>query len=84
MPKRVTSWQDPSPRHCARATHLLPKKCHSGNEPLATLCPIRSARDLNFRPPAPETNALPLDQLAGALMFLTCNLMSDVLDGNLW
>ena len=64
-PKRVTSWRGPSPRHCARATQLLSKKCRSGGEPLATLCPIWPARDLNLRPPAPETNALPLDQLAG-------------------
>ena len=39
-PKRVTSWRGPSPRHCARATQLLSKKCHDGGEPLATLCPI--------------------------------------------
>ena len=29
-PKRVTSWRGPSPRHCARATQLLSKKCRSG------------------------------------------------------
>ena len=63
-PKRITSWRGPSPRHCARATQLLSKKCHSGGEPLATLCPTWTAQDLNLRPPAPETNALPLDQLA--------------------
>ena len=39
-PKRVTSLRGPSPRHCARATQLLSKKCRSGGEPLATLCPI--------------------------------------------
>ena len=39
-PKRVASWRGPSPRHCAQATHLLLKKCCSGGEPLATLCPI--------------------------------------------
>ena len=39
-PKRVTSLRGPSPRHCARATQLLSKKCCSGGEPLATLCPI--------------------------------------------
>ena len=39
-PKRVTSWRGPSARHCARATQLLSKKCRSGGEPLATLCPI--------------------------------------------
>ena len=39
-PKRETSWRGPSPRHCARATQLLSKKCRSGGEPLATLCPI--------------------------------------------
>ena len=36
-----------------------------GGELLATLCSIWPARDLNLRPPAPETNAFPLDQLAG-------------------
>ena len=64
-PKRVTSLRDPSPRHCDQATQLLSKKCRSGGEPLATLCLIWPARDVNLRPPAPETNALPLDQLAG-------------------
>ena len=65
-PKRVTSLHGPSPRHCARATLILSKKCRSGGEPLATLmCFISSARDSNVRPPAPETNASPLDQLAG-------------------
>ena len=39
-PKRVTSWRGPSPRHCAQATQLLSKKCRSGGDPLATLCPI--------------------------------------------
>ena len=63
-PKRVTSLRGTSPRHCARATHLLLKKCHNGGEPLATLCPIWPVRELNLRPPAPETNALPLDQLS--------------------
>ena len=32
-------------------------------EPLATLCLIWPARDLNVRTLAPEKNALPLDQL---------------------
>ena len=36
-PNRVTSFI--YPRHCARATQLLLKKCRSGNEPLATQCP---------------------------------------------
>ena len=31
---------------------------------METLCPILSARGLNLRPPALETNAVPLDQLA--------------------
>ena len=39
-PKRVTSLWGPSPRHCARATQLLSKKCRSGSELLAILCPI--------------------------------------------
>ena len=50
-----------------RATQLHSKKCCSGGEPLATLCPIWQARDLNLRPPALETNVLPLDQVAGKI-----------------
>ena len=38
--KCITSLRGPSPRHCARATQLLSKKCRSGGEPLATLCAI--------------------------------------------
>ena len=68
-PKLVTSLRGPSPRHCARATQLLSKKCRSRGESLATLCPILPARDLSLRPPAPEANALPLDQLAGTMVF---------------
>ena len=60
--KRVASLRGPSPRHCARATQFVLKKCPSSSEPLATLCPISLARDSNLRPPAIETNALPLDQ----------------------
>ena len=47
-----------------RATHLLAKKCQCGGEPWATLYPIWPAGNLNLRLPAPETNTLPLDQLA--------------------
>ena len=65
-PKGVTSLRGPSPRHCTRATQLLSKKCRNGGEPLATLCWIWLAWNLILRPPAPETNALPLDQLAGS------------------
>ena len=39
-----------------QATQLLSKKCRSGGEPLATLCPIRPARYLSLRPPSSETN----------------------------
>ena len=47
---------------CTQETQLHMKK---RGEPLTTLCPISSARDMSLKPPAPETNALPLDQLAG-------------------
>ena len=59
--KRVMCWRGPTPCHCARAKKLLWKKCLGGGKPLATLCSIRAVRDSNFRPPAPETNTLPLD-----------------------
>ena len=42
------------------ATQLHLKKYCSGGGPLATLCPIWPVQDLNLRPPAPDTNALPL------------------------
>ena len=86
-PKRITSWRDPSPRHCARATQLLRKKCCSSGQPLATLSPIWLAEiwtsDLTLqrriRPP------LPLDQLDGCFLsrtirfiFLTMNLFLSV------
>ena len=45
------------------ATQLISKKCCSSDEPLEILCPNWPTRDLNLWPPAPETNALPLDQL---------------------
>ena len=37
-----------------------------------------TARDLNLRPPARETNALPLDQLAGQERFSPTDLCSTV------
>ena len=40
------------------------------------LCPIWTARDLNLWPPAPETNVLPLDQLAGHIDFWFCYSVS--------
>ena len=49
--KHVTSVQGPSPRHCPRAIQVLPKKCQSGGEPLATLFPICTAQDLNLHLP---------------------------------
>ena len=48
--KRVTSWRGPSPRHCARATQLLSKKCRGGGARMATLCLISSAGNLNLKP----------------------------------
>ena len=65
-PKRELSLNYPLPRHYLRATQLLSKKCRSGNEPLATLHPIRPAQDLNLKLAALETNVLPHDQLAGS------------------
>ena len=51
-----------------QTTLLFSKKCCSGGEQLEKLCPISPAGDLNLSPlspPAPETTALPLYQLAG-------------------
>ena len=65
-PKHVTSLRGPPPSHCASAAQLLSKKCRSGGEPLATLCSIWPAQDMNLRPPTLKMNALPLDQLTGS------------------
>ena len=67
-PKRVTSLLGPSSCHCTQETQLLSKKYSRGSEPLATLRPIWSARNFNFKSPALETNALPLDQLAAKIV----------------
>ena len=55
MLKRVTSMRGPSPRYCACGKHRSFK----------SLCSGKPTQDLNLRPPASETNASPLDQLAG-------------------
>ena len=62
-PKRVTSLRGPSPVFAPGQHSSFRRKCRSGGEPLATLRSIWPARDLNLKPPAPETNALPLNQL---------------------
>ena len=49
-------------RHCVRATQFLLRKCCGSGKPLATLGPIWPAQVLILKPPAPETNALPLHQ----------------------
>ena len=67
--KSVISCQDPSLCQCAQATQLF-SKCHSSGEPLATLCLISLAKNLNLQPPALETNTLLLDQLDSC--FLSC------------
>ena len=62
MQKRITSWRNPSPRHCARAIQILSTKCCSGGELLATVSDLTDPR--NLRPTVPENIALPLHQLA--------------------
>ena len=79
-PKRVTSLRGPSPRHCAWA-QLLSEKCCSGGKPLATLCSIWPTQDMNLRPLVPETNALPLDQVAG---FFNTAIMNISLRGHFY
>ena len=61
MAKRVTSLRNPSSSYCARATHLLSKKCHCDDKPLTALYPISLARYSTFRPTDRETNALQLE-----------------------
>ena len=58
-PKRLTCLWSPSPGHCAQETQLLSKKMSQWGQPLAILCLIRLAQDMNLRPTAPVTSALP-------------------------
>ena len=70
MPEHVTSLEGPSPRHCTRKQHTCFRKNVKARwRAVATLCSIWAARDLNLRPLAPETNALPLDQQVGPCNF---------------
>ena len=62
-----------------RATPLLWKKCRSSGEPLATLCPTWTVRDLNLRPPFPVPNALPLDQRADPEACIMFNLQQNTM-----
>ena len=61
-----TELAGPNSSHCAYRQYSFFRRILFciGSEPLATLYPIWPARDLNLRLPDPETNALPLDQLA--------------------
>ena len=79
MPKPVMSWRGPCTRHCARATQLLSKKCRNGGEPLATLCTFWPVRGLNLRPPVPEKNVLPLDQMPGSFDNIIAKYSASVL-----
>ena len=73
------SLRGPFPRHWARATQVLSKKCCSSGKFLATLSSISLAQDLNLRPPAPETNALPLDQCFFIILFALKYIPSTIL-----
>ena len=65
MPKRVRSWRGLYPCHCARK-YSFERKIVAAEEICLQHCvKFLSARDLNLRPPVPETNALPLDCLPG-------------------
>ena len=64
MPKRVRSWQGLYPCHCARQYSFERKIVVAEAIRLQHCVKFLSARDLNLRPPVPETNALPLDRLA--------------------
>ena len=90
MLKHVTRLKRPSPCYNARERKLLSKTCCRGGEQLAAQCLIKLARDLNLKPPAPETNTLPLDQLASHLTSyqvklqlhnkLECDIATDTVD----
>ena len=63
--KNVTSLRCPSTRQCAQATQLLSKKMLQRWRAVGNTVSDLTVRDLNLRPPAPQTNALLLDQLTG-------------------
>ena len=79
MPKHATTLRNPSPRHCAASLlhSSFPKNVAAvasrwqhcvqfdRREIWTFLCPIWPAQDLNLRPPASDTIAFSLDQLAG-------------------
>ena len=83
-PKSVTSLRSPSPRHCAWATELPSKKYRSSSQPLAALNSIGRDRDLNLRPPAPTTNALPLEQLFFYFLLLVNNATTIIIRKQRW
>ena len=64
----------------AWATQLLSKKCRNGGEPLATVCSISLAQDLNLRSPFPELISVDLSQRPiksrALLELLSCVLIS--------
>ena len=73
--KRVTRVRGISPRQCTLA--LLSKECPRGCELLAALCAIRQVRNFNLKQTVPETNALPLDQLARLIIIITSQFINN-------
>ena len=57
-PKRATTNGEHIRSSAPGQGNTAPKKRSSGGERLATLCPIRQARESNPKPPAPTTMSL--------------------------
>ena len=72
MPKRVTSLWDPSSRHCS-----CQQPSSFRNVTAVTSVWQHCVPYLNLKSPIPETNALPLDQLAGLDLILFIILLSN-------
>ena len=63
--KRVMSRRGLSQGHCASGNSTPFEEMLQWWRVIGNTVSTRPARDLNLRPPAPETNASQLDQLAG-------------------
>ena len=60
----MKSWQGPLQHHCVHKQHSCLQRNVAAMKSRWQRCVRFDQANLNLRPPTPETNALPLDQLA--------------------
>ena len=83
MSKRVTRWLSPSLRHCARATKLLSKKCHSGGKAVGNT--VSELIDPRFEPQISRSRderviARPTGRLTGRMRYCYSSTNEQPLD----